>query len=157
MGTRAGSVDPGALLYLLRTGVSAAELDDALEHESGLLALAGTADVRELERAAAPEAEAALELLCYRVAQAVGALAVSLGGLDAIAFTAGIGEHSARVRADVCEQLEFLGVALDAHANETLDSEGEIGAPDARVRVHVVHAREDVVVARAVRDLLAAG
>ena len=102
MATRAGSVDPGALLYLLRHGVSVAELDHALEHESGLVGLAGTGDVAVLESEASAQARLALEVYCYRIAQAVAAMAAALGGLEALVFTAGVGEHSARVRAEVC-------------------------------------------------------
>lgn len=134
MATRAGSVDPGALLHLLRTGTSLDELDDALEHRSGLLGLSGlSADVRELERSEAPEARLALEVYCYRIATAVGAMATALDGIDALVFTGGVGEHSARVRDGVCERLRFLG----------------------DFRVEVVEAREDVVAARAARALLA--
>jgi acetate kinase len=129
MATRAGSVDPGALLYLLREGIDLAELDHALEHESGLTGLAGTGDVRELERDASPDAALALEIYAYRIAQAIAAMAATLGGLDALAFTGGVGENSARIRDAVCARLAFLD----------------------QFDVHVVPAREDVVVARAVR------
>jgi acetate kinase len=132
MGTRAGSVDPGALLYLLRRGVTVDELEEALEHESGLSALAGTGDVAALLASGAPEASLALELFAYRVAQAVAAMATALDGLDAVVFTGGIGEHAAPVRERVVEQLRFLG-PFD---------------------VHVVAAREDLVAARAARALL---
>ena len=131
MATRAGSFDPGALLYLLREGVDLAELDRALEHESGLTGLAGTGDVARLERDPSPDAALALDLYCYRVAQAVAAMAAALGGLDALAFTAGIGEHSQLVRDSICERLAHLG----------------------RFDIHVVPAREDVVIARAVRTV----
>jgi acetate kinase len=153
MATRAGSIDPGALLYLLRHGVSLDELDQALEHESGLTALAGTGDVAVLEGDTSPDAELALDIYCYRVAQAVAAMATALGGLDALAFTAGGGEHSAAVRASVCRQLAFLGVSLDENANERADGDAKIGASSSSVQVHVVTAREDVVVARAVRSV----
>lgn len=157
MATRAGSVDPGSLLYLLRHDVSLAELDHALEYESGLFALAGSSDVSALERDPSPEAQLALDLYCYRVAQAVSAMTTALGGLDALAFTAGIGQHSARIRAGVCERLGFLGISIDPDANASADSDSEIGIPSAPVRVDVVHAREDVVLARAVRTRLAQG
>jgi acetate kinase len=153
MATRAGSIDPGALLYLLRHGVSLDELDQALEHESGLTALAGTGDVAVLEGDTSPDAELALGVYCYRVAQAVSAMTVALGGLDALAFTAGVGEHSAAVRASVCRQLAFLGVSLDDDANECVDGDAEIGASSSSVQVHVVTAREDLIVARAVRSV----
>ena len=131
MATRAGSFDPGALLYLLREGVDLAELDRALEHESGLTGLAGTGDVARLEQDPSPAAALALDLYCYRVAQAVAGMTAALGGLDALAFTAGIGEHSRLVRDSICKRLAHLG----------------------RFEVHVVPAREDLVIARAVRTL----
>jgi acetate kinase len=132
MATRAGSVDPGALIFLLRDGVDVSELDHALEYESGLTGLAGTGDVRVLERDTSPNAVLALEIYAYRIAQAVAAMATALGGLDALAFTGGVGENSAAVRAAVCRRLGPLG----------------------SFAIHVVPAREDVVVARAVRALL---
>jgi acetate kinase len=153
MATRAGSVDPGALLYLLRQGVALADLDHALEHEAGLTGLAGTGDVSKLERSESAAARLALEIYCYRIAQAVAAMASALGGLDAVVFTAGVGEHSAYVRAAVCERLAFLGVLLDRDANAGTHDDAEIGAATSPVRVRVVVAREDVVVARAVRGL----
>jgi acetate kinase len=154
MGTRAGSVDPGALLYLLRHGVSLDELDHALEHESGLAGLAGTGDVSALERDPAPEATLALDVYCYRIAQAVAAMAAALGGLDALVFTAGVGEHSARVRKQISARLTHLGVALDEAANAALTGEGAVESTSSAVQVRVVRASEDVVVARAVRNLL---
>ena len=131
MATRAGSLDPGALLFLLRQGVQLAELDDALEHESGLTGLTGTGDVARLEREASADAELALEIYAYRVAQAVAAMATALGGLDALAFTGGVGENSAKIRENVCGRLAFLGA----------------------FSMQVVPAREDVIVARAVRSV----
>jgi acetate kinase len=151
MATRAGPLDPGALLYLLRQGVPLTELDHALEYESGLTGLAGTGDVAVLEQSNSAEARLALDIYCYRIAQAVSAMTSTLGGIDTLAFTAGVGEHSAHVRAGVCERLAFLGVRLDEAANERLGTEGTITAVTSRVRVEVVAAREDVVVARAVR------
>jgi acetate kinase len=132
MGTRPGSIDPGALLYLLRHGTSVGELDRALEHESGLRGLAGTDDVAALLDSDEPSAKLALEIFAYRVAQAVAAMAVTLGGIDAIVFTGGIGEHAAPVRQRIVGQVAFLG----------------------DFAVHVVEAREDVVAARAARLLL---
>ncbi len=152
MATRAGSVDPGALLHLLRGGAGVEELDHALEQESGLLGLSGVSgDVRELEHDGSEAAALALEVFCYRIAQAVAAMTVALGGLDGLVFTGGVGEHSAPVRADVCTRLRLLGVSLDAAANASAVAGGEIGLPGA-VRVCVVEAREDLVIARAVRS-----
>jgi acetate kinase len=154
MGTRAGSLDPGALVYLLRHGVALDELDQALEHESGLVGLAGSSDVAALETDSSAEATLALDIYCYRIAQAVAAMAVALGGLDALVFTAGVGEHSARVRADVCRRLAHVGVAIDTDANLNVAGDGAIEAPSSAVKVRVVHSREEVVVARAVRALV---
>jgi len=129
MTTRSGSVDPNALLYLMREhGLAADEIDHALEHESGLAALSGTSgDVRELA-----DDSLALAVYVHRIAAAVAASAAALGGVDAIVFTGGVGEHSAVVRDRVCERLAFLGAFA----------------------VHVVRAREELVIARAVRTLI---
>jgi acetate kinase len=154
MATRAGSLDPGSLLYLLRHGVSLDELDNALEHESGLTALAGTGDVAALEVDESPEARLALDLYCYRIAQAVAAMATALGGLDALVFTAGVGEHSAHVRDAVCRRLGFLGVSVDERGNNSITGDTEISLSAASVRVYVIPSREDIVIARAVRTLL---
>jgi acetate kinase len=152
MATRAGSVDPGALLYLLRHGVGVEELDAALEHDSGWQALGGTADMEELLRSSAVGARVALDVFTYRVAQAVAAMTTALAGIDALAFTGGIGEHAAPVRRQICGRLGWLGIELDERAND--HGTGDVAATDAPVRVHVVPAREDVMVARAVRGLL---
>jgi acetate kinase len=121
MGTRGGDLDPGLVLYLLRQGRSEEQLDDLLNHRSGLLGVSGrTADVRELEQAAREghaRSEFALELFAYRVAKYVGAYAAVLGGLDALTFTAGIGEHSPAMRTRICDRLGFLGVELDEEKN----------------------------------------
>jgi acetate kinase len=155
MSTRPGSVDPGALLHLLRRGVELEELDDAIEHRSGLLALSGTSgDVEELERFGGDRAAFALDLFAYRVGTAVGAMSVALGGLDALVFTAGIGENSARVRASVCAHVAFLGVELDIGRNEAGLPDGDISAGGSAVRVAVVRAREEIVAARDARTLL---
>lgn len=158
MATRAGSLDAAAILYLLRSGAAALdEIDEVLERESGLLGLSGlSGNVEELERASAPAARQALDHYCYRIACAVGSLAVALGGLDAIVFTGGVGEGSAFVRAEVCARLAFLGVQLDAGRNATVPAPAEIADGDSAVRVVVVRAREDVVAARAVRRVLGA-
>jgi acetate kinase len=156
MATRAGSVDPGALMYLLRNHLTLDALDHALEHESGLAGLSGiSGDIRELERSQEPAARLALQVFVYRVATAVGAMAVALGGLDALVFTAGIGENSASVRETVCGPLGFLGVELDRGANASACPDATISAPGGPVRVVVVAAREDIVAARAGRRLLA--
>jgi acetate kinase len=155
MATRPGSVDPGALLYLLRHHLTVEELDETLERESGLLGLSGVSgDVRELERSADPAAALALRIFAYRVAGAVAAMAVPLAGLDALVFTAGIGEHSAGVRAEVCARLGFLGVELDPALNRGAEPDAEIAADGSTVRVVVLRAREDIVAARAARSVV---
>jgi acetate kinase len=155
MATRAGSVDPGALLYLLHHGVSLDELEQALEHESGLLALGGSGDVSALEQNASAPAQLALAVYCYRIAQTVAAMAVALGGIDALVFTAGVGENSAAVRAAVCRHLAFLGVDLDPTENATTSSDATVSSASSSVIVRVVTAREDVMIARAVLSALA--
>jgi acetate kinase len=139
MATRSGSVDPGLLLWLQqREGVSVDSMADALEHRSGLLGLAGTADMRELVSRDDDEAQLALDVYVHRLRAGIGAMAASLGGLDVLVFTGGIGENSARVRERACEGLGHLGV----------------GPPEGRVQVLVVRAREDAEIARQVRRLL---
>jgi acetate kinase len=160
MATRSGSVDPGLLLYILRHGhADLDELEHALQHESGLLALSERSPhVHELEAAeSAGDERSRLALAIYarRIAQAVAAAAVALDGLDAIVFTAGAGERSALLRARVCAQLNFLGVELDEAANQATSGTGEIAAAASSVRVAVIVSREDVVIARAVRETLA--
>lgn len=155
MATRPGSIDPEILLYLLRHEAgSADQLEQALEHESGLLGLGGSARVEELEASEDPSAELALSVFCYRIAAAVGTMAVALGGLDALVFTAGVGEGSALVRERVCERLGFLGVEADPLANRDARLDADVSSAKSAVRVHVVHAREDVVAARAARARL---
>jgi acetate kinase len=156
MATRSGSVDPGALLHVLRQGIEVDALDEALNERSGLTALAGTGDVRELERRDDDEATLALSVFTYRVGGAVAAMAAACGGLDALVFTAGIGEGSARVRRLVCEPLAFLGVELDAARNESCESDCDVHAAGSRVRVAVVRAREELIAARETRRLLGA-
>jgi acetate kinase len=107
-----------------------------------------------LQEASNVPATLALNIYGYRIAQAVAAMAVALGGLDALVFTAGVGEHSARVRADVCRRLAHVGVAMDTDVNLNVAGDGAIEAPSSAVKVRVVHSRQEVVVARAVRALV---
>jgi len=149
MATRSGSVDPGALLHVLRNGLlSVAELDRALEHESGLTGLGGSDDPRALA------GSVALDVYTYRIATAVGAMATALGGLDGLVFTAGVGEHSADVRARVCARLGFLDVELDRARNDAAEPDADVEEAGSRVRIVVLHAREDVVAARHARRAL---
>jgi acetate kinase len=158
MATRSGSLDPGMLLWLMeREGLSATELTEALEHRSGLLGLAGSADMRViLERVDAGDESASLALAVYlhRLRGAVAAMAAALGGLDVLVFTGGVGERAAAVRAAAAAGLAFLGVALDPVRNEHAHGDTEIGAADAAVRTLVLAAREDLEIALQVRALL---
>ena len=131
MATRSGSVDPGALLYVQRAhGLSVDDVDRALNSESGLKGLSGGRDLRQLEVAASGDESArlALDVYTYRIAGAVAAMCAALGGLDAVAFTAGVGEHSPAVRSAVCERLEFLGVKLDPELNAHSTPDADIAA-----------------------------
>jgi acetate kinase len=190
MATRAGNVDPGALLWLLERrahGVapplaSASEMAYALEHNSGLLGLAGTADMREvLVRAQRGDEQArlALDVYIHRLRGAIAQMTASLGGLDVLVFTGGVGEGSATVRALAVAPLGFLGLAIDEQRNRLLDAENkpvpnqdaaqplengghgvarrdtDVAARHARVPTLVIAAREDVEIADQVRVLLA--
>jgi len=156
MATRSGSLDPEILLHVLRTRrVDVESLERALERESGLLGLSGVSGrVDELEASPEPGARLALDVFALRIACAVAAAAVPLGGIDAVVFTGGTGERSPRLRAAVCTRLRFLGVELDERANDAAVGDASVSASSAAVEVHVVHAREDVVAARAARKLL---
>jgi acetate kinase len=155
MATRPGSVDPGALIYLLRHHLTIEALDRVLEQESGLAGLSGrSGDVEELERANDEAARLALDVFAYRIAAAIGAMSVALDGLDALVFTAGVGEHSARVRADVCSRLGFLGIELDTAKNSVAEPDTTISPDGASPCVVVLRAREDIVAARLARGVL---
>jgi len=161
MATRSGSVDPGLVLWLEEhVGMPPAELAATLEHRSGLFGLAGTADMREiLEAAASGGAGATLarDVYIHRLRGSIAAMAASLGGLDAIVFTGGVGEHAPAIRELAVRDLGFLGIELDPKANGEASPDCEIGTGTARVRTLVVVAREDVQIAHEVRRVLGAG
>ena len=160
MATRAGSLDPDIPLHLiLRRGLAPEDVERAINEESGLLGLAGTAGMREVEAAAEAGDEAAARALAvhdHRLAAAVAAMAAALGGLDALVFTGGAGEGSARLRAEAARRLAFLGVRIDAARNTSPAADADVSAAGAAVRTIVVRAREEVVIARAVRRALGA-
>ena len=160
MATRSGSVDPGLVLWLAEhAGMPPAELAATLERRSGLLGLAGTADMREIVAGAAagrPEARLALDVYVHRLRGAIATMAASLGGLDALVFTGGVGERAPVVRTLVADGLGFLGVALDQGSNEAGPEDREIGADGARVRSLVIAAREDLEIAHEVRRVQSA-
>jgi acetate kinase len=159
MTTRSGSIDPGAILHVLATRRESREsVEHTLNFESGLKGLSGcSGGMLDVERRAADGDEAAalaLDVFTHRVAGAVASMAASAGGIDALVFTAGIGENSAGVRAGICKRLAFLGVELSPEANDGAEPDCDVAAADSVVRVLVVRAREEVVAARAARALL---
>lgn len=154
MGTRSGDLDPGVLLHLLRAGYSAEKLEMLLNHEAGLLGVSGeSSEMRALleKRKADPAADLAVQMFCYQVRKFVGAFAAALNGLDTLVFTGGIGEHAAAIRAEICLQLEYLGIKLDGAANNR--SAEVISAEGSRCVVHVVETDEDLMIARHTRSV----
>ena len=160
MATRSGNVDAGLVLWLQEHGgMAASELSDSLEHHSGVLGLAGSADMREvLEAEAAGEARAVLAVGVYlhRLRASIAAMAAAMDGLDAIAFTGGVGEHAASIRARSADGLGFLGIRIDSVSNDAAGPDADIGPALATVRSFVVEAREDLEIARGVRSALGA-
>jgi len=160
MATRSGSVDPGLVLWLLeRAGISGQDLLRVLEHESGLFALAGSADMREV-LASAGRGEAggrlALEVYGHRLRAGIATMAAALGGLDAVAFTGGIGQRSPQIRELAAGGLAFLGLALDGDRNAAGPGDRDVSAAGAPVRTLVIEAREDLEIARQARAVMAA-
>lgn len=148
MASRCGALDPGVLLYLLREeGMSLEQLDDLLHHRAGLLGVSGiSGDVRKLLESDHPHAAEALDLFAYRVSQAIAGHAAALEGIDALVFTAGIGEHAAPVRAAICRRLAWLGLTLDEAANRR---HGPcISTPHSSVSAWVIPTDEEQVIAR---------
>jgi len=158
MATRSGSIDPGLVLWLAEhVRMPPAELAATLEHRSGLLGLAGTADMRAVLDAAGtgePDAVLALDVYHHRLRGAVAAMAAALGGLDVLVFTGGVGENAPAVRERAARDLAFLGVEVDQARNRAGGDDREIGSPGAAVRTFVIAAREDVQIAHEVRDVL---
>jgi acetate kinase len=159
MSTRSGDLDPGVILYLLRScGFSVGDLDNATSRSGGLLGISETSsDVRDLLAASRTDARAgdAIEVFCYQARKFIGAYAAVLGGIDALVFTGGIGEHSPDARWQICEQLEFLGVRIDPALNRSNAPIISIAQSSAVVRI--VKTREDVMIAKRVRETLVDG
>jgi len=157
MGSRCGALDPGVLLYLLREeGMQPEQLDELLHHRSGLLGVSKlSGDVRALLDSDHPHAAEALDLFAYRTSQAIASHAVALDGIDALVFTAGIGEHAAPVRAAICRRLAWLGLTLDDATNRR---HGPcISDPHSRVSAWVIPTNEELAIARHTRALTANG
>ena len=161
MATRSGSVDPGLLLWLIdHAGVPSSELQDALEHRSGLLGLTGTAempDALEAEDAVDANAELGVAVYLHRLRAGIAAMASAMDGLDALVFTGGVGENAPSIRARAADGLGFLGIAVDPDRNAAPQLDAEIGSADALVRVLAIRAREDIEIARGVRRALGSG
>jgi acetate kinase len=160
MGTRSGSIDPGVLIHVQREkNLSVEQMDHALNAESGLLGISGiSSDYRQVQEAAhkgEERARLALQMYAERVRAAIGALTVTIGGLDALVFTAGVGEHAADLRAAACRGLEILGLRLDSTRNTTCTPDSDIAATDSPGRILVMQTREELMIAREVRRLLA--
>ncbi len=155
MGTRCGALDPGVVLHLMREeGMDLDALTGLLYDRSGLLALSGlSADMRTLLASDAPDARRAVDVYCYRIARELGSLAAALGGLDALVFTGGVGENAPEVRARVCRQAAWLGLAFDEAAN--LEGSDRISAPDSPVAAWVVATNEEAMIARHAARMLA--
>jgi acetate kinase len=154
MGTRCGSIDPGVLLYLLdQENMAVGELSDLLYKRSGLLGISGfSSDMRDLLADPSAEAAEAVEYFCYRIARDIGSLVAALGGLDALVFTGGIGEHAAPVRARICELSQWLGIAIDPVANA--EDRIALHAPGSAAQVLVIPTNEEGMIAKHVRQLI---
>jgi len=153
MGTRSGSVDPGILTYLMRQGqLNGEQIDELLNTKSGLLGISGVSgDMRKIVSAMKDgnsRAKLAFEIFVHRLRSSIGSMVAVLGGIDALVFTAGIGENSPEVRAAACANFGFLGVELDAAKNAQSPTDQEISRPSSLVRVLIVRAQEDWAIAR---------
>lgn len=156
MGTRPGQLDPGVVLYLFgQKGMNATQVSDLLYKESGLKGLSGiSSDMRDLLASADPRAKFSIDYFVHRCAMTIGALTAALGGLDALVFTAGIGEHAPEIRGRIAERMGWLGVQLDAGANERGDA--VFSAQASAVRLMMVPTDEELMIARQTMSLLAA-
>ena len=160
MGTRCGDVDPALITFIAQTEkLDVKEVDALLNKKSGLLGVSGlSSDLRDIEEAAArgeARSKLAIAVLTYGIRKYIGAYAAAMGGIDALVFTAGVGENSILVRSRVCEGLEFLGVSIDQEKNKVRGKEADIGAADSKVKVLVIPTNEELVIARDTKRLVA--
>lgn len=158
MGTRSGSVDPGVLTYLMRSGTTTAQLDDVLNSKSGLLGISGvSSDMREIVLAMKngnARAKLAFDIFVHRLRSSIGSMIATLGGIDALVFTGGIGENSAEVRAAACANFGFLNLELDSEKNDRTLPDQDISGTKSAVRVLVIRAQEDWAMAKATLKLM---
>lgn len=153
MGTRSGAIDPGIVIHLMRhQGYDADRLDHLLNKQSGLLGISGVSnDLRQVMKAVEagnPQAKLAIEIYVHRLRSSIGSMLASLGGLDALVFTAGIGENSSLVRSAACQPFGFLGLKLDEAKNKAHPRDQDISTPDSPIKVLVIHTQEDWMIAR---------
>ncbi|MDO4531170.1 MAG: acetate kinase, partial [Bacillota bacterium] len=159
MGTRAGDIDAAVITYLMeKENLTAAEMDTILNKQSGVLGISGVSsdfrDIEEASEAGNVRAGMALDVFAYKVAKRIGAYSAAMNGVDAIVFTAGLGENSASTRKEICDYLGYLGVHIDSYNNSLRGKALEISAPDSRVRVFVIPTNEELVIARDTKELL---
>ena len=152
MGSRSGSIDPGIMLYLLQQKkVTVEQLDETLNKSSGLKGISGSGDMRQILRdikEGKPRAKLAFDMFVHRLRYYIGAMLATLGGLDALVFTGGIGENAAEVRAAACESFAFIGLKLDALKNDQSPADQDVSAVDSSIPVLIIHTQEDWAIAR---------
>jgi len=159
MGTRSGSIDPTIVSFLAdKEGMTAAEVVNMLNKKSGYQGVSGlTSDQRDLEKAASEgneRAALAVEIQKYQIKKYIGSYAAAMGGVDAIVFTGGIGENDASVRADVCADMEWMGLKFNAEANKVRGKETLLSAEDSKVQVWLIPTNEELMIARDTRDIV---
>ncbi|NLM39109.1 MAG: acetate kinase [Firmicutes bacterium] len=152
MGTRSGDIDPGAIFYLMKTyDLSLHEVDSLLNKHSGLYGIAGASDMRDIEKGISEDdklSKLAFDMYEYRIRKYIGAYIAAMGGIDAIVFTAGIGENTPALRSRICENLSYLGIKLDDELNQKRGQDLEISTSDSAVKVFVIPTNEEVMIAR---------
>jgi acetate kinase len=153
MGTRSGSIDPGIITYLIRNGKYTAEqFDELLNNKSGLLGISGiSSDMREIESAldkGHARAKLAFDIFVHRLRSSIGSMTAVLGGIDALIFSAGIGENSPQVRAAACSNFTYWGLSLDSEKNQNPSQDQDVASPDSAARILVIRAQEDWAIAR---------
>jgi acetate kinase len=159
MGTRSGTIDPAVVSYLMeKEKMSIKEINDFLNKKSGVLGISGvSSDFRDIQAAAEEgneRADLAINMFCYRVKKYIGEYAAVMDGVDAVVFTAGVGENDGRVRAEVCSYLGYLGITVDVEANKLRGADIMISTPDSKVKVYVIPTNEELVIARETVALL---